>query len=70
VSRAPRITTPLAPEPPRLFTVVQAAELLGVGRTTVYQLVWSGRLTPVHIGRLVRFTREELESFIADLARR
>ena len=33
----------------------------------MYQLVWSGKLTPVRIGRSVRFTREQLEAFVAEL---
>ena len=31
--------------------------MLNIGRTTLYQLVWSGKLTPLRIGRSVRFTR-------------
>ena len=42
--------------------------MLNIGRTTLYQLVWSGKLTPVRIGRSVRFTRDQLRKFVADLA--
>ena len=55
------------PEPPLLLTNDEAAAMLHIGRTTLYQLVWSGRLTPVRIGRSVRFTREQLEAFVAEL---
>ncbi|CAN5852969.1 MAG: helix-turn-helix transcriptional regulator [Ilumatobacteraceae bacterium] len=46
----------------------EAAALLSVGRSTLYELVWSGRLHPVHIGRSVRFVRADLEAFVARLA--
>ena len=41
--------------------------MLRISRAMVYQLVWRGELTPVHIGRAVRFTRHELEQFVASL---
>ena len=37
-----------------LLTVVQAAAMLGVGRTTAYELIGSGELQVVHIGRSAR----------------
>ena len=49
---------------PLLVTVSQAAELLSVGRTTIYELMWRGELTPVRIGRSVRFAVEQLEQFV------
>ena len=57
-----------AAEPPLLLTNDEAAAMLNIGRTTLYQLVWSGKLTPVRIGRSVRFTRNQLRKFVADLA--
>jgi predicted DNA-binding transcriptional regulator AlpA len=30
----------------------------------LYHLIWDGELTPVHIGRSVRFSVEELEAFV------
>lgn len=51
-----------------LVRAEDAAALLSVGRSTLYELVWSGRLRPVHIGRCVRFVRAELEEFVAELA--
>ena len=41
--------------------------MLNIGRTTLYQLVWSGKLTPLRIGRSVRFTRDQLKAFVDDL---
>ena len=52
---------------PLLISVEQAARLLGVGRTTLYELVRQGEVTPVKIGRAVRFPLEEIEGFVARL---
>jgi excisionase family DNA binding protein len=51
--------------PPLLLTVPQAAHMLAISRSAMYQLVWNGEVTPVHIGRSVRFTVAELERFVA-----
>src|SRR5262249_27310851 len=37
-----------------LLTVVEAAEMLGVGRTKAYELIADGQLQVVHIGRAAR----------------
>jgi excisionase family DNA binding protein len=47
-----------------LVTVARAAQLLSVGRTTIYELIRSKQLTPIHIGRSVRFALSELEDFV------
>lgn len=44
---------PRVPEP-LLLTIVEAARLLSVGRTTVYELIERGDLRAVHIGRACR----------------
>lgn len=49
---------------PLLVTVPEAARILSIGRTALYQLIWNGDLTPVHIGRSVRFPIDELHDFI------
>jgi excisionase family DNA binding protein len=48
-----------------LLTVREAAALLAVGRTTLYELIADGQLGTVHIGRAVRVPRAELEAFVA-----
>lgn len=48
-----------------LLTVPEAAALLAIGRTTLYELVATGQLATVHIGRAVRIPRAELEAFIS-----
>ena len=51
---------------PLLVDAKQAARLLGIGRTTLYELIKAGALTPFHIGRCVRFSVSELERFVAN----
>lgn len=50
---------------PLLVDAKQAARLLGIGRTTLYELIGAGAITPMHIGRCVRFPMTELERFVA-----
>ncbi len=38
--------------------------MLAVGRTTIYELISTGQLTPIHIGRSVRFPVRQLEDFV------
>ncbi len=49
---------------PLLLTIPQAALVLAVGRTTVYELVAAGDLDVVHIGRSVRIPVDALRSFV------
>ncbi len=48
-----------------LLTVAEAAVVLAIGRTTLYELIATGQLATVHIGRAVRIPRAELEAFVA-----
>jgi excisionase family DNA binding protein len=44
---------------------------LGIGRTKVHALIWSGELPVVRIGRAIRVRRADLDDFIhANLSRR
>lgn len=52
---------------PLLVSAHQAARLLGIGRTTLYELIKVGAMTPVHIGRCVRFSVAELELLVETL---
>ena len=47
-----------------LLTPEEAADVLRVGRTTVYALMKSGDLHSVHIGRSCRISRAELERYV------
>jgi excisionase family DNA binding protein len=63
---APAITTEASEPAPLLLTVPQAARMLAISRSRVYELIWTGDLVPVHIGRSARFTVTELERFVAE----
>ncbi len=50
-----------------LLTPEEAAEVLCVGRTTVYALVKCGELRAVHIGRSCRISQAELYRYVRKL---
>jgi excisionase family DNA binding protein len=52
---------------PRLLTVREAANVLGMGRSTLYELIASGAVETVVIGRSRRVPHEALVSFVAAL---
>lgn len=47
-----------------LLKIPEAAELLAIGRSTVYELIALGQLETVHIGRSVRVTVASIEAFV------
>lgn len=59
-TKHPDVTRPL------LVDVAQAAVILSISRSSIYQLIWSEQLVPVRIGRSVRFSVQQLERFVAD----
>ena len=52
---------------PALLTVKQAARVLNLGRSTVYQLIADGRLEVVHIGRSTRVPTDAIAKLIGAL---
>ena len=50
-----------------LLTPEEAAEVLRVGRTTVYALMKGGDLRAVHIGRSCRISQAELDRYVRRL---
>jgi excisionase family DNA binding protein len=48
-----------------LVTIQRVAEFLGVGRTTVYQLIGSGELPTCKIGKCTRIPLGSVKSFAA-----
>ena len=50
-----------------LLTAEEAAKVLRIGRTTVYALMKSGELRPVHIGRSCRIPQVEVERYVRRL---
>jgi len=51
--------------PTLTYTVLEVAQELRVGRTTVYRLIASRRLPSILIGGSRRITQQALEHFIA-----
>ena len=47
-----------------LYTVIEAARLLGVGRSTMYDLVRRGEVSSLRLGRKVLITRPTLEALL------
>lgn len=58
----PQLESP--PDGPLLLTPEEAAQVLRIGRTTIYALMKAGDLRPVHIGRSCRLARAELERYV------
>jgi excisionase family DNA binding protein len=50
-----------------LYRAEQAAEQLGVSRATLYELIRTGALTSIKIGRSRRISRAALETYVAGL---
>jgi excisionase family DNA binding protein len=46
------------------LTLAEVQRVLGLGRTKAYQLVGTGEIPAVRIGRVIRVNREELESWL------
>ncbi len=54
------------PLSPLLLTIPQAAQLLGLGKTKVYELIWKENL-PIHkFGRAVRISPSELQQWLQE----
>ena len=56
-------------EGPLLVSATDAARVLAIGRTTLYEVVKSGDLTPIHIRRCVRFSMYEIRQYVESLTR-
>jgi excisionase family DNA binding protein len=53
-----------------LYTMAEAAAVLGIGRSTVYELARTGALPVMHVGRAVRVPREAIEEWVREQVRR
>lgn len=56
------------PELPLVLTVTNLAQSLGVGRNTAYDLVRSGKVRSIRIGRQLRIPRDALLEFLSSPA--
>ena len=73
--RPPRpLPTPSLTPPPQsqspaglLMTIGDAAVALGIGRSTVYELIAQGQLEVVHVGRSARVPTEALHALVERL---
>jgi excisionase family DNA binding protein len=54
-----------AGKPPRLLSVDEAAEALGVGRTAVYSEISAGRLRTIKVGRRRLVPSSSVDAFAA-----
>ncbi|MFC7243679.1 helix-turn-helix domain-containing protein [Catellatospora aurea] len=62
------MTTPTMTDPSKLLLKVEeAAALLGIGRTLLYELMREGQIRSVQVGRLRRLRRADLETYAAQL---
>jgi excisionase family DNA binding protein len=50
-----------------LVSITEAGRVIGVGRTTVYDLIRRGTLPAVHVGRRVLVPVDALEEYVARL---
>ena len=56
------------PDPTRLLlTVPEAAQRLGIGRTLMYELISTGQIASVRVGRLRRVRPTDLEAYANSL---
>ncbi len=48
----------------RLLLRVEAAEQLGIGRTKIYEMISTGELPTIRIGRAVRISASALQKWV------
>ena len=56
-----------ASQPPVLVTIRQAAQMLSLSRSTVYDLIRDGTIEVVHVGRSARVPVEAVFGFVTTL---
>lgn len=50
-----------------VFSPSEAADYLGIGRTTLYSLIADGQIRSLKIGRLRKVRRADLDSYVNEL---
>ncbi len=66
MGKAANVQPEVAADTRLLLTVEEVAERLAIGKTLAWELVWSGKLPSVRIGRCVRVPLGALEAWIAE----
>lgn len=61
------VSAPTRREPDRLLTAVEAAAVLGIGRSKLYELMARGAITSVKVDRCRRFRQSDIHRFISSL---
>ena len=61
----PVVNITLQADERRLFSVAEGAAVLGVSRSKLYQLIASGELRTIHIGRLCKVPVDAIDEFLA-----
>lgn len=51
----------------KFMTVQAAADVLQVSRYSIYQLLWSGQVQSITIGRSRRIVRQSFDAYVAEL---
>ncbi|MER7576840.1 helix-turn-helix domain-containing protein [Streptomyces sp. NPDC126514] len=62
------MSTAIAASDRLLYKPEEAAEVLAIGRSTIYELMAEGALKYIKVGRARRVRRSDLETFVATLA--
>ncbi len=61
----PIINITLQPDERRVFSVVEAAAILGISRSKLYQFIAAGEIRSIRIGRLRKIPVAAIDEFIA-----
>jgi excisionase family DNA binding protein len=61
----PIINITLQPDGRRVFSVVEAAAVLGISRSKLYQFIAAGEIRSIRIGRLRKIPVAAIDEFIA-----
>src|ERR687885_1629611 len=58
------VSEPTSTQSLRLLAIPEVSEVLGMGRSWVYQQIRSGQMPSIHLGGSVKVRREDLEEYI------
>jgi len=61
----PVINITLQADERRVFSVTEAAAVLGIGRSKLYQFIAAGEIRTIHIGRLCKVPVGAIDDFLA-----